>query len=52
MVKRVSCENEQLAKDIDIKTFNAMLQPIAESEVGRNDYANCYCYGPAYPPCN
>lgn len=33
----------------EIQMFNSALQP-TESGSDSN-YTNCYCYGPAYPPC-
>ena len=44
--KRADAKNADSNK---IQMFNPALQP---TEGGSDsNYTNCYCYGPAYPPC-
>jgi hypothetical protein len=38
-----------LKKNKRLQTFDLTLEPAEGSP--QKKYSNCYCYGPAYPPC-
>lgn len=43
-------EIKEEEKENNIVIFDITLEP-SECSATQNYYANCYCYGPAYPPC-
>ncbi len=49
MVINLTSKNaDKSVKDKQIRTFDTQLQ---NNEGKALHSANCYCYGPAYPPC-
>lgn len=40
---------KEVGKNETLQVFNITLKPTNGS--ASQNYANCYCYGPAYPPC-
>jgi len=52
MVKKLpKAEKKQTTKkEEEIQLFDPML--LAAKGNSEKNYTNCYCYGPAYPPCS
>lgn len=48
-LSRATIEVKRVEKDETPQVFSVTIEPTDGS--ASQNYANCYCYGPAYPPC-